>query len=241
VAIRLFGLTGGVASGKSSVAARFRAQGLAVIDADQLAREVVAPGSEGLAEVVAAFGSGVLAADGTLDRRALRGVVFSDAAARARLNAILHPRIAAETRARAAALEAQGVALACYEAALLVENGLADAFRPLCVVTLPPELQRRRLMARDGVSAEDADKIIAAQMPLAAKVALADHVLDNRGSLAELQARADEVLAAIRATTAQSPGVQAPASEASAGEVSAGEVSAGEVPAAEISKGEGDP
>jgi dephospho-CoA kinase len=198
VAIRLFGLTGGVASGKSSVAARFRARGLDVIDADQVARDVVAPGTEGLAAVVAAFGAEVLDAEGALDRRALRKRVFDDDAARASLNAILHPRIGAETRARAARLEAAGVTLACYEAALLVENGLADAFRPLCVVTLPPEKQRERLMARDGVSAADADKLIAAQMPLAAKAAVADHVIDNRGTLAELEARADEVLDAIR-------------------------------------------
>lgn len=200
MALCLFGLTGGVASGKSTVAARFRELGLEVIDADRVAREVVAPGTQGLAEVVAAFGDEVLAEDGSLDRRKLREIVFDDARARARLNAILHPLIAAETRRRAAELVERGVDLACYEAALLVENGLADAFRPLVVVSLPMALQRRRLAERDGVSLAQADKIIAAQMPLADKVKLADHVIDNAGDREALLARTDEVLASIRAT-----------------------------------------
>ncbi len=205
MALTLFGLTGGVASGKSTVAARFRARGLDVIDADRVARDVVAPGTPGLAEVVAAFGDGVLAADGSLDRGLLRERVFNDGAARAQLNGVLHPLIASETRRRAAALEARGVRLACYEAALLVENGLADAFRPLVVVSLPAPLQRLRLTERDGVSGEQADKIIAAQMPLADKVRLADYVIDNAGDLAALLAQADRVLDAIRAAHGTGP------------------------------------
>lgn len=200
MALCLFGLTGGVASGKSTVGARFRELGLEVIDADRVAREVVAPGTSGLAAVVEAFGDGVLADDGGLDRRKLRDLVFDDKEARARLNAILHPLIAAETRRRAAELASRGVELACYEAALLVENGLADAFRPLVVVSLPKAEQRARLAARDGVSLAQADNIIAAQMPLADKVKLADHVIDNAGDRNALVARADEVLAAIRAS-----------------------------------------
>jgi dephospho-CoA kinase len=198
MAFVLFGLTGGVASGKSTVAARFRERGLDVIDADQVARDVVAKASEGLAAVVEAFGEEILDAEGTMDRAKMREIVFADDDARKRLNAILHPRIAAETQRRAAALQARGVELACYEAALLVENGLADAFRPLVVVALTPELQRERLAARDGVSLEEAERIIVAQMPLAEKVALADHVIDNSGDRGALLARSDEVLDSIR-------------------------------------------
>lgn len=197
MAIRLFGLTGGVASGKSTVAARFRERGLPVIDADALAREVVAPGSEGLNAVIAAFGPHVLASDGTLDRQRLGGIVFNDPAERARLNAILHPRIRDATMARAAELDAQGVRLACYEAALLVENGLADAFRPLVVVAAPRELQRRRIQERDGLSESEADARIGAQLPLEDKIAVADYVIDNTGSLDDVIAAADRALDSI--------------------------------------------
>src|SRR5580658_10202629 len=128
--MRVFGLTGGIASGKSTVAARFAARGVPVLDADAFAREVVAIGTEGLAEVVAAFGAGVLFPDGSLDRKALAAIVFADETSRRRLQAITHPRIAALTATRTAELAGREP-LACYEAALLVENGLADAFRPL--------------------------------------------------------------------------------------------------------------
>jgi dephospho-CoA kinase len=197
MAIRVFGLTGGVASGKSTVAQRFRERGLEVIDADRIARDVVEPGTDGLAEVVAAFGGDVLRSDGTLDRPKLGALVFADPEARRRLNAILHPRIGAETRRRIAELDARGVALAVYEAALLVENGLADAFRPLVVVAVEPGEQRRRLVARDGLDAAEADRRIGAQLPLADKIAVADHVIRNDGTLEDLRRRADEVLDAI--------------------------------------------
>jgi dephospho-CoA kinase len=194
----LFGLTGGLASGKSTVAARFRARGVPVIDADQIAREVVVPGTEGLAEVVAAFGREVLAPDGSLDRKRLGEVVFGDDDKRRRLNAILHPRIGARTFSLAAELDARGEPLACYEAALLVENGAADAFRPLVVVAAPEEVQVARAMARDGSTEEQARARIHAQMPLAAKIAVADHVIENDGDRAATERRADQVLDAIR-------------------------------------------
>ncbi len=200
MALVLFGLTGGVASGKSSVAARFVELELAVIDADQVARDVVEPGSEGLAEVVEAFGSAVLDDSGALDRRKLRDIVFADPASRRRLNAILHPRIGSETQRRADAMAAEGFQLACYEAALLVENGLAEAFRPLVVVALPAALQRTRLAERDGISLAQADRVIAAQMPLKDKVALADYVIENSADRDALMARAGEVLDEIRET-----------------------------------------
>jgi dephospho-CoA kinase len=203
MAFTLFGLTGGLASGKSTVAARFRHHGVPVIDADQLAREVVAPGSDGLASVVAAFGDEVLAADGTLDRARMAALVFVDPARRATLNGILHPRIGALTAERAVALAAAGEPLACYEAALLVENGLADAFRPLVVVSLPESVQVLRAVSRDGGSEEQARARIAAQLPLAKKVALADFVIDSSGNREATEAQADDVLAAIRAGVAR--------------------------------------
>src|SRR5437899_525791 len=123
--MHLFGLTGGIASGKSAVAARLRARGVPVIDADALAREVVAKGSEGLAEIVKAFSEDVLAPDGSLDRKRVADRVFHDANARRTLNAITHPLIGALTSRRAAELASRGEPLACYEAALIVENHMA--------------------------------------------------------------------------------------------------------------------
>jgi len=194
----IFGLTGGLASGKSTVAARFRAQGVPVIDADQLAREVVAPGTPGLAEVVAAFGQDVLLPDGSLDRARVADRVFNDVALRRTLNSIVHPRIAALSQERILALSSQGERLICYEAALLVENGLADAFRPLVVVAVPLDVQVARAMARDSATEEQARARITAQKPLAEKVAVADHVIDNTGSREETERKADAVLEEIR-------------------------------------------
>lgn len=205
--LTLFGLTGGLASGKSTVAGIFREQGLPVLDADQIARDVVEPGTAGLTEVVAAFGSGVLDAAGGLDRSALAAIVFSDEAARRRLNSIVHPRIGAETARRAAELAERGERLACYEAALLVENGLADAFRPLVVVAVPREVQLSRAVSRGGITREEAEKRLDAQMPLEAKLAVADYVIDNGGTLAATRQRALEVLASIR--LAHAPGDRA--------------------------------
>lgn len=192
--MHLFGLTGGIASGKSAVAARLRARGLPVIDADQLAREAVAPGSVGLAGVVAAFGSGVLLPSGDLDRKKVADVVFRDASARKRLNAIIHPQIGLLTARRSAELAAQGEPLACYEAALIVENGLAEMFRPLVVVSATEATQIARAIARDGASADEARARVSAQMPLAAKEAVADIVLHNEGTLAELIVQTDAML-----------------------------------------------
>ena len=199
MSILVFGLTGGLASGKSTVAARFRARGVPVIDADLIAREVVEPGSEGLAAVVEAFGEGILAPDGSLDRARLGDVVFAAPEKRRALNAILHPRIAARSAQRIAALDAAGEKLACYEAALLVENNLADAFRPLVVVAVPLDVQLARARARDGSTEEQARARVAAQLPLANKIVAADHVIDNAGETTTTERRADEVIAAIRA------------------------------------------
>jgi dephospho-CoA kinase len=195
--VHIFGLTGGIASGKSTVAARFRTRKLAVIDADALAREIVERGTEGLREVVRVFGSGVLDSNGALDRQALARIVFSDDECRRKLNAITHPRIMQRMLDEAAALGQAGEPLACFEAALLVENNLADSFRPLVVVSCSEELQLDRIVARGRGSRDEALGRVRAQKPLAAKVALADYVIDTSGAIERSALRADEVLLAI--------------------------------------------
>lgn len=198
MSIHVFGLTGGLASGKSTVGRMFRARGIPVIDADLLAREVVERGSEGLAAVVAALGEDILLPDGSLDRAKVAAIVFPDAEKRRTLNSIVHPRIGALSAKRIAEAEAGGHALACYEAALLVENKLVEAFRPLVVVAVPEDVQIARAMARDSATEEQARARVAAQLPLSAKVAVADFVIDTTGPLTATEKRVDEVLAAIR-------------------------------------------
>jgi dephospho-CoA kinase len=198
MSFRLFGLTGGIASGKSTVAARFRELGLPVLDADQLSRQAVAPGTSGLSEIVKHFGEGVLREDGTLDRAKLGAIVFSDEEKRRTLNRILHPRIAARTMDAAQGLMERGETLGCYEASLIVENGLQDRFRPLVVVAASDEAQVARVMARDGLGEAEARARIAAQMPVSEKVKAADYVIHNDGSLEDLLRKADAVLEAIK-------------------------------------------
>lgn len=168
-----------------------------MVDADAIARRVVAPGTDGLAAIVARFGRDVLGDDGALDRKRLGAIAFTDAGARRDLNAILHPRIAAETGSELARLEAEGVALVAYDAALLVENGLADAFRPLVVVSAPEALQIERMKARDGLSETEARSRIAAQLPLGTKRAAADFVIENDGTRDALVAATDATLEAV--------------------------------------------
>lgn len=187
----VIGLTGGIACGKSFVADLLTARGAIVVDADRIAREVVEPGTPGLAAVVEAFGPAVLDADGRLDRAALGRRVFGDDAARKRLEGILHPRIAEESMRQLAAAAAKKPPLVVYDAALLVETGRADAFRPLVVVSAPPAVQMQRLIERDGLDAAAAEARVAAQMPIAEKAARADHVIDNGGSRDATAAQVD--------------------------------------------------
>lgn len=196
-AVHLFGLTGGIASGKSVVGARLRARGVPVIDADQLAREAVLPGSQALKQIVKTFGEDVLLGDGSLDRKKLGQLVFADAEKRKALNAIVHPAVSMLTFARAKELRDEGEALAAYEAALIVENGIADAFRPLVVVAAPDDVQITRMISRDGITEAEARARLSAQMPLAEKIAKADYVIENTGSIAGVERRTDEVLAAL--------------------------------------------
>ncbi len=185
----LVGLTGGIASGKSTVAHVLREAGVAVIDADALAREVVAPGTDGLAEVVAAFGKGVLAADGGLDRAKLASIVFADEAARKKLSAITHPRIAQLSARRIAEAMQTDSPYVVYEAALIVETGLHKGLPVLIVVSADEASQEARAVARDRMSAEAARARISAQLPLAAKTAVAQYVIENAGDLAALRTR----------------------------------------------------
>ena len=193
----LFGLTGGFASGKSSVAAHWKTRRLPVIDADDIAREVLAKGSAGLAEVVQTFGDAVLMPDGSLDRKKLASIVFGSEEARKKLEGITHPRIVAATLQRASDLEAKAESVACYEASLLVERGLADLFRPLVVVASDESRQIARARARDGLSEDEARARLRAQLPLKDKLLAADYVIRNDGDMKALMAAADDVLDAI--------------------------------------------
>lgn len=184
---RIIGLTGGIACGKSAVERILASCGATVIDADQLARDVVAPGTDGLRAVIDAFGSSLLQSDGTLDRAALGHLVFADAEARARLGSILHPRIAVASQTAIAAAVAAGAPLVVYSAALLVEGGTHRAFDGLLVVSCRPEIQRRRLAERDGLGDEEVSQRLAAQMPLSEKEAAATWLLRNDGSLDDLR------------------------------------------------------
>jgi dephospho-CoA kinase len=182
------GLTGGIGSGKSTVARLLAAHGATVVDADAVAREVVAPGTEGLAEVVAAFGEAVLSDDGSLDRAALGRLVFGDDEARARLNAIVHPRVgerSSEMVREAEDSEPDGVLV--HDIPLLVENGLAPAFDAVVVVEVDPEVAVRRLVDLRGMSEDDARSRIAAQADRSQRRAVADHVIVNEDDEAALE------------------------------------------------------
>lgn len=191
------GLTGGIASGKSEVARRLAEHGAVVIDADDLAREVVAPGTPGHAAVVERFGHEILRADGVIDRKRLGAIVFADEAARSALNAIVHPLVRAGAAAREDAAP-QG-AIVVHDIPLLVETGQQDRFDVVVVVAASPQLQRHRLLAGRGMAPEAADARLAAQAPLAEKVAAADVVIDNNGTLAELQRQVDACWAQLAA------------------------------------------
>ncbi|MCB9665548.1 MAG: dephospho-CoA kinase [Alphaproteobacteria bacterium] len=198
--MRTFGLTGGIATGKSTVARLLRERhGIPVIDADQVARAVVAPGSPGLAEVVEAFGPDVLEDDGRLDRPAMRALIMADPAARRRLEAITHPRIAQGVGEALAALASQGTPLAAVEAALMVESGSWRMYDALVVVSASPETQLARVVDRDGGTRDDAARILAAQLPLADKERVASYVVHNEGSRADLEAEVDRLVAWLRA------------------------------------------
>lgn len=193
------GLTGGVASGKSTVSAMLAELGAVIIDADALAREVVAKGTPGLDAVVSEFGSSLLTPDGELDRAAMGSLVFGDAAARKRLEAIVHPLVFE----RMVALEeaATDDDLVVHDIPLLAEGGRADTFDAVVVVDCPPELQVARMVSDRGWTREDAESRIAAQATREDRLAIATHVIDNTGTLDELRDRVVEVFVSLRAET----------------------------------------
>ena len=195
--VRVFGLTGGIGSGKSAVAGYLRERGLPVVNADHLARLAVVPGSAGLAGIVQAFGREVLTASGELDRAGLAQRVFSNDDARRTLDGIVHPVVRELAATQFAALAEQGEPLACYEVPLLYEVGLETTYTPVVVVSAPGALLRSRLAGRDGLGAAQIEARIAAQMPLEEKVRRADYVLENDGSLAQLRERTNVVFDAL--------------------------------------------
>ena len=193
----LVGLTGGIATGKSTVADLLRSLGAVVLDADVLAREVVEPGQPALATIANEFGRDVLRADGTLDRKRLAAVVFAQPDRRQRLEAITHPAIRDRFHARLADLEAQGYeGIVVWDAPVMIESGGHRAMDRLVVVVTDPATQRRRAVDRDGDPA-DVERRIDNQMPLDEKAKLADYVIDNSGDRAAAEARTREVYAAL--------------------------------------------
>jgi dephospho-CoA kinase len=190
------GLTGGIGAGKSEVSRRLAARGAVVIDADAVAKEVVAPGTDGAAEVASAFGSGVLRPDGSLDRERLGDIVFADPQLRARLNQIIHPRVG--TRMQQLERAAGADVIVVHDVPLLAENGLADGYDLVVVVDAPPAVQERRLIAERGMSRAQAQARMAAQASRPQRLAIADIIIDNSGSLAELDRKVAELWAELR-------------------------------------------
>lgn len=183
------GLTGGIGTGKSEAVRLLAQHGAVIVDADQVAREVVEPGTPGLAAVVAEFGEEVLAPDGRLDRERLGRIVFADEERRRALNAVLHPRVAERSAALQAA--APSGAIVVHDVPLLAENGLQDAYDLVVVVDASPGTQLERLVRLRGMTAEDARARMAAQADRAQRLAVADVVLDNDGTLPQLRRQVD--------------------------------------------------
>ena len=186
--IKVIGLTGGIATGKSSVARFFTEQGVPVIDADQLARDAVRTGSPALSQIVALFGQEILTPDHTLDRKHLGTLIFSSPEKRRHLEDILHPEIRKLAEERIARAAECGHQRLIYMAPLLIEAGATDRVDDIWVVTVRPEVQLERLMKRDGIDREQALRIIDSQMPLSEKVRYGSVVIDNSGTEAETRA-----------------------------------------------------
>ena len=190
------GLTGGIGSGKSEVSRRLAEQGAVVVDADAIAREVVAPGTPGLAEVVAVFGPGVLTAGGSLDRSRLGDIVFADSGLLGKLNAIVHPLVG--ERARQLERRAGPGAIVVHDVPLIAENDLAGSYDLVVVVDAPPRVQAERLVRGRGMTREQARARMAAQASREQRLAIADLVIDNSGSLAELDRQVGELWSQLR-------------------------------------------
>ena len=183
--IRVIGLTGGIATGKSSVARFFTKKGIPVIDADLLARNAVLPGSPALEKIVSLFGQGVLTHDGQLDRKLLSAQIFSDPEKRRQLEHIIHPEIRKQSEELIAQAAAAGHQRLIYMAPLLIEAGVADRVDTVWVVTVRPEIQLERLMRREQISQDKAQSMVDSQMPLSEKERYGSVVIDNSGTEAE--------------------------------------------------------
>ena len=195
--MKLIGLTGGAGSGKSTVAGMFHELGAAIVDADEAAHAVYAPGTDGFDAVVAAFGRDYVRA-GQVDRAKLGAVVFSDADARARLNAIVHPRVRQWMADRTAEAAERGAEVVIHDVPLLFENGLQSLYSATVLAYARPATQLSRLTGERGVARERAESMLASQMPIDEKRSLADHIVDNDGSLAETRRQVEEVWARVR-------------------------------------------
>jgi dephospho-CoA kinase len=189
------GLTGGIGSGKSTVSALLRTHGAVVLDADRLARDVLAVGTAGLAQVVAEFGPEVLRADGSLDRAALGHLVFADPVALRRLNAVVHPLVAARTEELAEHAREAGTQVLVHDVPLLVENDLAGRYDVVVVVAATPATQLDRLVRLRGMTEADARARIGAQAALADRIAVATYVVDNDGPVEQLAPQVDRIWA----------------------------------------------
>ena len=198
--MKLVGLTGGIASGKSTVAEILKRQGAAIINADVLAREVVKPDRQAWTEIVNTFGTAVLQPDRALDRQKLRAIIFDDPDARKKLESIIHPQVRALAEQRIREHAAAGYAVIVYEVPLLFEGNLQEWLRPVILVACDVDTQRNRLQNRDNLSAAQAQKHIDAQMSLEAKRRLADYVIENNGSLEDLKRQVQAVLEKIKTT-----------------------------------------
>ena len=198
--MKLVGLTGGIASGKSTVAEILKHQGAAIINADVLAREVVEPDRQAWTEIVNTFGTAVLQPDRALDRQKLRAIIFDDPDARKKLESIIHPQVRALAEQRIREHAAAGYAVIVYEVPLLFEGNLQEWLRPVILVACDVDTQRNRLQSRDNLSAAQAQKHIDAQMSLEAKRRLADYVIENNGSLEDLKRQVQAVLEKIKTT-----------------------------------------
>lgn len=196
--MRIYGLTGGTGSGKSEAGRRFSELGIPVIDADAIGHEVIAPGGAAEKDVIAAFGEGVVT-DGAIDRAKLGARIFADNAARSRLNALVHPAIRMEIATRCAELAEKGNPIAIIDAALIGENGRRDDFLSGVILVLCPDEERvRRLMQNRGLSEDEARRRIASQTPPEAKLAIADWVIENKGTIEELYTEVDRIADEVR-------------------------------------------
>jgi dephospho-CoA kinase len=198
--VKLLGLTGGIASGKSTVAAILRRLGAAIINADELSREVVQPEQDAWKEIVTTFGSDILLGDKTLDRRKLRKIVFDNPEARKKLEAIIHPRVRALAESKISELAAAGSSIIVYEVPLLFEAQIHLWLRPVILVACDVGTQKKRLLDRDHLTDPEAQQHLDAQMSLEDKRKLADYVIENNDNLEELEQQVRAVLQKIQAT-----------------------------------------